>query len=256
MLSKHQQVQLLEAAAILSHLAPSSAGGTGTSLPEDRSLWPSFLSGGALPPPIGTAADGAHPRISSSVPNRGAAPRMHEYPVASGGLTQLRPGVLGVSTSSSPVPVPHSPSPSPMSSSYAPSYAPHQSGISHSHGISYTHAHSYSHSYSDGAGGWSLPRSSLRSVSVSMSRGSTSPESPSSDEPAEIEDGVSGGGAGAGHPRYTGRWGASMKREDDEMSVGFSVREEDEDGVEEDMVVKGKESEPAWDGMDMDMLMD
>ncbi|KAF8629500.1 hypothetical protein AX17_005626 [Amanita inopinata Kibby_2008] len=45
-LSKHQQVQLLEAAAILSHLSPSSS-----SLPEDRSLWPSFLSGGSLPPP-------------------------------------------------------------------------------------------------------------------------------------------------------------------------------------------------------------
>ncbi|KAF5346984.1 hypothetical protein D9758_010101 [Tetrapyrgos nigripes] len=59
-LSKHQQVQLLEAAAILSHLTPDSA--TGTSLPEDRSLWPSFLSGGALPAPevttfsIGVAA--------------------------------------------------------------------------------------------------------------------------------------------------------------------------------------------------------
>lgn len=49
LLSKHQQVQLLEAAAILSHLAPSASGGT--SLPEDRSLWPSFLSGGLLPPP-------------------------------------------------------------------------------------------------------------------------------------------------------------------------------------------------------------
>ncbi|EEB96757.1 hypothetical protein MPER_04055 [Moniliophthora perniciosa FA553] len=42
-LSKHQQVQLLEAAAILSHFSQDSA--TGTSLPEDRSLWPSFLSG-------------------------------------------------------------------------------------------------------------------------------------------------------------------------------------------------------------------
>ncbi|PFH51590.1 hypothetical protein AMATHDRAFT_46941 [Amanita thiersii Skay4041] len=45
-LSKHQQVQLLEAAAILSHLSPNVS-----SLPEDRSLWPFFLSGGSLPPP-------------------------------------------------------------------------------------------------------------------------------------------------------------------------------------------------------------
>ncbi|OJT07748.1 hypothetical protein TRAPUB_1340 [Trametes pubescens] len=49
LLSKHQQVQLLEAAAILSHLDPSATGGR--SLPEDRSLWPSYMSGGALPPP-------------------------------------------------------------------------------------------------------------------------------------------------------------------------------------------------------------
>lgn len=51
LLSKHQQVQLLEAAAILSHLSPATAGGT--SLPEDRSLWPSYLSGGLLPLPPG-----------------------------------------------------------------------------------------------------------------------------------------------------------------------------------------------------------
>ncbi|GJJ12776.1 hypothetical protein Clacol_007021 [Clathrus columnatus] len=51
LLSKHQQVQLLEAAAILSHLSPATAGGT--SLPEDRSLWPSYLSGGLLPFPAG-----------------------------------------------------------------------------------------------------------------------------------------------------------------------------------------------------------
>ncbi|KAG8905595.1 hypothetical protein FRB99_008593 [Tulasnella sp. 403] len=38
-----------KAAAILSHLAPE--GNNGTSLPEDRSLWPSYLSGGMLPAP-------------------------------------------------------------------------------------------------------------------------------------------------------------------------------------------------------------
>ncbi|KAJ7824892.1 hypothetical protein B0H14DRAFT_3468957 [Mycena olivaceomarginata] len=45
-LSKHAQVQLLEAAAILSHLSPDSE--TGTSLPEDRGMWPRCVSGGAL----------------------------------------------------------------------------------------------------------------------------------------------------------------------------------------------------------------
>lgn len=145
MLSKHQQVQLLEAshlysalhyvlrrgwplqaAAILSHLSPSCA-----SLPEDRSLWPSFLSGGLVPPPASgnythssgytTLTDGnsrptnistLHP-ISSSVPTTSLSPRhpvstgprLHDYAIphsapgaGGGGVTQVRPGVLGVPT--------------------------------------------------------------------------------------------------------------------------------------------------------------
>jgi hypothetical protein len=39
-MSKHQQVQMLEAAAILSHINPDS----GRSLPSDKSLWPMALS--------------------------------------------------------------------------------------------------------------------------------------------------------------------------------------------------------------------
>lgn len=50
LLSKHQQVQMLEAAAILSHISPQK-NGVGTSLPEDRSLWPAYLSGGLLSTP-------------------------------------------------------------------------------------------------------------------------------------------------------------------------------------------------------------
>jgi hypothetical protein len=42
LLSKHQQVQVMEAAAILVH---------GTSLPPDRALWPSYMSGGSLASP-------------------------------------------------------------------------------------------------------------------------------------------------------------------------------------------------------------
>ncbi|KAI0635123.1 hypothetical protein C8Q77DRAFT_1106081 [Trametes polyzona] len=140
LLSKHQQVQLLEAAAILSHLDPAATGGR--SLPEDRSLWPSFLSGGLLPPPgaangaqvdsakgtpkprsssVSASADqpGVYP-ISSSVPTTSllsssvgttlgvstgrvptrspsTGPRMHDYALpSSGGITQVRPGVVGV----------------------------------------------------------------------------------------------------------------------------------------------------------------
>lgn len=45
---------MLEAAAILSHISPMK-NGVGTSLPEDRSLWPAYLSGGLLRTP-GTSA--------------------------------------------------------------------------------------------------------------------------------------------------------------------------------------------------------
>ncbi|KAJ7833314.1 hypothetical protein B0H14DRAFT_3462767 [Mycena olivaceomarginata] len=45
-LSKHAQVQLLEAAAILSHLSSDSE--TGTSLSEDRGMWSRWVGGGAL----------------------------------------------------------------------------------------------------------------------------------------------------------------------------------------------------------------
>jgi hypothetical protein len=66
----------------------------------------------------------------------------------------------------------------------------------------------------------------------------------------------------AGNGRYgysfRGRTGgkAGWKKEDDDMSLGFSVREEDE---EEDEGKGGKETEEeeeVWDGMDMDMVMD
>lgn len=157
MLSKHQQVQLLEvsfcllietkfaevspyqAATILSHLNP------GTSLPEDRSHWPFFLSGGLLPPPSAENTLAMNPQVttvsarsssktssspfsvvhhpvSSSVPVRSqpprmdrnrsgsvtstgsgvtGGPRMHDYSVP-GGITQIRPGLLAHPTAASP----------------------------------------------------------------------------------------------------------------------------------------------------------
>ncbi|KAF9531426.1 hypothetical protein CPB83DRAFT_833554 [Crepidotus variabilis] len=118
-LSKHQQVQLLEAATILSFMGDGA-----TSLPEDRSQWPTFLSGGSLPKvePMGTkehkpsssisSASGlssafANMPISSSVPARmttstsmGGGPRMHDYtlPHSSSGVGVVgRPGLVGVS---------------------------------------------------------------------------------------------------------------------------------------------------------------
>ncbi|KAI5117930.1 hypothetical protein M0805_009438 [Coniferiporia weirii] len=139
LLSKHQQVQLLEAAAILSHLDP------GTSLPEDRSMWPSYLSGGLLPPPSAANVSSTNPLVttvsarsnskssttdqipsfmshlvSSSVPvgvhaprldrhrsgsasTSGGGPRMHDYTVQ-GGITQVRPGLLAQPTAPAPAP--------------------------------------------------------------------------------------------------------------------------------------------------------
>jgi len=89
----------MEAAAILSHLTPSASGGS--SLPDDRSLWPSFLSGGVLPPPLpaseSVSETTAYP-TSSSVPSR---PRIHDYALPStsvSGITRLRPGIIAVPT--------------------------------------------------------------------------------------------------------------------------------------------------------------
>lgn len=132
LLSKHQQVQLLEAATILSHLGPS------TSLPDDRSLWPSYVSGGVLPPPSRANASAMNPLTtpslssrpnlkSSSVPSPGmlgarmdrtrsgsvasstststSGPRLHDYMIKrSDEITQIRPGLLA-----QPTPTQHSP---------------------------------------------------------------------------------------------------------------------------------------------------
>ncbi|KAF9462488.1 hypothetical protein BDZ94DRAFT_718229 [Collybia nuda] len=316
-LSKHQQVQLLEAAAILSHLSPSSS--TGTSLPDDRSLWPSFLSGGSLPkadgstptPQPGSAgtlstsasATSSYPSypVSSSVPataiggsnfyrSTSTGPRLHDYSIpssttGSGGITQLRPGLIGVpngpgvvvsSTPSMPVPVPtnhhgHADSFTGYRSASSDSWAhsPYENGISSSFlstGNSVPYAHSDERSVGTGAGGWSLPRSSLRSVSVSSqsrSRSGSASGSRSDDESLEIDvDGdldeyntVSYGGRYGMNNR--GRRGMSWKREEDELSIGFSVREEDEG--EDDVVIaetKANRKEPEWDGLEMEMDMD
>ncbi|KAG8804564.1 hypothetical protein FRB91_011410 [Serendipita sp. 411] len=58
LLSKHQQVQLMEAAAILVY---------GSSLPQDRSLWPVYMAGGTLPNQDGDDADRGHRSRSRSL---------------------------------------------------------------------------------------------------------------------------------------------------------------------------------------------
>ncbi|KAJ8515117.1 hypothetical protein ONZ45_g7419 [Pleurotus djamor] len=240
-LSKHQQVQLLEAAAILSHMSPTA---TGTSLPDDRSLWPAFLSGSIPQAPQTSEATSASPSrpVSSSVPANSilssstragsTGPRLHNYSIpassATGGgsITQVRPGLVGVTTQ--PVPVPTSSnttayrtvSGSSDSVSWGSGY-----GIGHGrHGSSQPY---YTRSMSRDAGGqWALPGSSLRSGSRSASG--------SGDDEDSIEVDVDG------FALPTRAW----KREEDEFSVGFSVKEEDD------------EEKKGWDGMEMEMDMD
>lgn len=270
-LSKHQQVQLLEAAAILSHLSPSST--NGTSLPEDRSLWPTFLSGGIVPPPAPGSAhevsgtSSPSKPISSSVPatsvltSSGRAgstgPRLHDYSIpqatSPGGITQLRPGLLGVPTTpnsrapSSPVPVPAAPTDADARNLLAlGSVSVHSESwgsptSSSFYGVSSLPSASASFSRS----GWSHPRSSVRSMSAS---------SHSSDDGELVEvDDITSANMHI-HGRVSGtrfRW----KSEEEDGVLSFSVPEEiEEEGISPGMVKK--KSEEQWDGMEMDMVMD
>ena len=236
----------------------------------------------------------SHP-TSSSVPatsllsaaNRApsAGPRLHDYSIPSSangtaGLTQLRPGLLGVPTGlgeaatptttfgaangSLPVPVPNSDiyrqsNYGSLGGKSEPWGSPVSSHYTHTSYQSPAISHSYSKSYSDGTGGWSLPRSSVRSMSRdsrSRSPSASASGSKSDDEPVEIDDNDLAVGNGRYGYSFRGRTAGSStwKREDDDMSLGFSVREEDEEdgrgGKETD------EEEETWDGMDMDMVMD
>ncbi|KAJ6461101.1 hypothetical protein C8R45DRAFT_538493 [Mycena sanguinolenta] len=253
-LSKHAQVQLLEAAAILSHLSPNSE--TGTSLPEDRGMWPRWVSGGSLegeepasfgsvggasefgPSSVGgdyppSSVGGDYPPSSVSVGGsecRSGGPRLHDYEVPRG--AEVRAGV---------VEVPHS--------------------RSYSHRDAHGHAHSYHHSTRhrhNGSGGWSVPRSVSVSASLSSSR-----STPSDDEEAEEDEGD--GDAEAGDDMGRGR--RMWTREEEfgfEVDLG-GVREEDgEDEYEEKEKERkgryGKSESLRWGGMeemdDIDMDMD
>ncbi|KAJ7080636.1 hypothetical protein B0H15DRAFT_953501 [Mycena belliarum] len=96
-LSKHAQVQMLEAAAILSHLSTDSE--TGTSLPEDRGMWPRWVSGGALEGEPGSVPFGSVATSASGVGSvggeyRSGGPRLHDYEVPRG--AEVRAGVVEV----------------------------------------------------------------------------------------------------------------------------------------------------------------
>ncbi|KAK7052493.1 hypothetical protein R3P38DRAFT_1647513 [Favolaschia claudopus] len=287
-LSKHAQVQLLEAAAILSHLSPDSE--TGTSLPEDRGMWPRWVSGGALegeegssyavavvpgsfgsvgeypPSSVGSGSVSVH-GTSASVGARGHGhgPRLHDYEVPRGvGAGEQRKGV---------VEVPH------LGRGHAHSYS-----HSHSHSLS---SYSYSHASANAnAGGWSVPRSVSVSASSEQSR-SQSRSTPSDDEEEEDDedDDEDQDEEDMGmRTRGRGRGRASARVYDVGEEFGFDfdfgldgVREEGEDDHEEEVggrasKVKSKQqgnkekgrggygSSERWGGMeemdDIDMDMD
>ncbi|KAJ7653143.1 hypothetical protein DFH06DRAFT_1330540 [Mycena polygramma] len=214
-LSKHAQVQLLEAAAILSHLSPDSE--TGTSLPEDRGMWPRWVSGGTLegeeggvPASFGSGASG--PFGSSSVggaseyalrsgsAGAGGGPRMHDYEVPRG--AEVRAGVVEV---------------------------PHARNGGARGGRQYGHATQHS-----AGSAWSVPRSVSVSASVSSEQ-SRSRSTPSDDEELEGE------GEEEGARVYgRGRGGARVWKREEEEEFGFEfdlggVREEEgEEEAEKD----------------------
>ncbi|KAI9441356.1 hypothetical protein H4582DRAFT_2110275 [Lactarius indigo] len=196
LLSKHQQVQLMEAAAILSHLTPSASGGS--SLPDDRSLWPSYLSGGTLPPPLPASdptAEAVAQPISSSVPS---GPRIHDYALPStsvSGITRLRPGIIAVPTEPE-------------------SYSQQESGAPQSYTTSYgslgVESLTFASSY----------QSSSMGVIVRHPRTSGSSErwSPSSDESefVEVEADATPSGGFSARGRFTGEGEVSVKEEEEE----------------------------------------
>jgi len=213
LLSKHQQVQLMEAAAILSHLTPSASGGS--SLPDDRSLWPSFLSGGALPPPVpvplgeSVTETTAYP-TSSSVPS---GPRIHDYSLPStsvSGITRLRPGIIAVPTE--PV-----------------SYGPPENGIAQSYTTG-GYGSSFASSYQSLSTGVIVPHAPASGSSDRWSRSFSLSHSGSSDESEFVEV--------EAETTPSGRFGVHRPHLDMEGDV--SVKEEEEE-------------ESGWDGMEMEM---
>jgi hypothetical protein len=205
----------MQAAAILSHLTPSASGGS--SLPDDRSLWPSFLSGGALPPPIPTgesvAETTAYP-TSSSVPSGG--PRIHDYALPStsvSGITRLRPGIIAVPTDPT-------------------SYARPESGVVQSYttgcGSAGVESASFVSSYQSSSAGVIVPHGRASGSSDRWSRSLSLSHSGSSDESEFVEVDA--------ETTPSGRFSMHRQHSGDEEAVG--VKEEEEDG---------------WDGMDMEM---
>jgi len=200
----------VQAAAILSHLTPSASGGS--SLPDDRSLWPSFLSGGALPPPVPLSESvteaTAYP-TSSSVPS---GPRIHDYSLPStsvSGITRLRPGIIAVPTD--PV-----------------SCGPPENGVAQSYTTGY--GSSFASSYQSSSAGVIVPHAPASGSSDRWSRSFSLSHSGSSDESEFVEV--------EAETTSSGRFGVHGPHLDVEGDVSVKEEEEEEnswDGMEMEM---------------------
>lgn len=234
----------------------------------------------------GTAAAAG---ISSSVPAVSATagytrsssigPRMHDYsiPVNSTATHHIRPGLFGVpTTANNNIPVTtNSTHAQPMSVPITTSHSWSSVGVSNNnHGVD-----SISIGTGTGTGGWSLPRSSVRSASGFSLRsrsGSASDdideqdnEEAGDDEDSIVDEEVGSYGRRFGGGRRAYGFGAyshhrtqpkMWKREDEDVGMAWSLREEDEykkeDGGAGAGAGRGKGEEKDWDGMEMEMDMD
>ena len=142
----------------MSHLSPSSA-----SLPEDRSLWPSFLSGGLVPPP----ANKPPHAISSSVPTGPSADsRLHV-------VRSVTQALSGVPTTEDDalnlLALGEAPHVRTRGHSVSHAYSHSLSSMSHGKERERRRSNAFEYAYTTPTG-WSLPRLSVRSQSGSRSR--------------------------------------------------------------------------------------
>ncbi|KAJ3575481.1 hypothetical protein NP233_g1066 [Leucocoprinus birnbaumii] len=226
-----------------------------------------------------TAASAAG--VSSSVPvsatgytrSASTGPRMHDYSIpVNSTSTHIRPGLLGVPTTNNIPVTTNSTQAQPMSVPITTSHSwssvsVSQQSSSHINGLE----SSLSVGTGTGAGGWSLPRSSVRSVSGSSLRsrsGSASDDEQDGEDAGDDEDSIVDEEVGSYGRRFGGRrngYGLGAyshhrtqpkmwKREDEDINMGaWSLREEDEYKKDES---GGGGTAKEWDGeMEMDMEM-
>lgn len=106
----------------------------------------------------------------------------------------------------------------------------------------------------------------MSASSQSRSRSGSASGSRSDDESVDVD--IDGDIEEYQSPRYRaqygltsrGRYGVAWKKEEDELSIGFSLREEDEDDAD-DIIITGtpainKIPDSQWDEMEMEMDMD